>query len=181
VPDIGFVHRRANEAEIYFLANTNNVTQRTQANFRVEGMEPEWWNLMIGSAEPAQILGRGQDTVAPALDMEPYGSRVLRFTRRPRPPPSQQPNPEPCHQWSISFRMAGYVLQQRQAGSHGTIAVLDRGRGHAVLLSGWQPTRRPLLFRRVCCRRDSNQLEFGEGKPMRSLPRDLEFTGCRRN
>ena len=34
-PDVGFVHRRLPFADVYFVANTSNVTVRTSAAFRV--------------------------------------------------------------------------------------------------------------------------------------------------
>src|SRR5262249_41001611 len=35
VPEIGFVHRHTADAEIYFVANTSNLTQKVKASFRV--------------------------------------------------------------------------------------------------------------------------------------------------
>ncbi len=87
-PSIGFVHRRAGEAEIYFLANTGNTGQRVDATFRVEGLAPEWWNPLTGTAEPAAVARRDRRGVTVALDLEPYGSRVLVFTRHRRPGPA---------------------------------------------------------------------------------------------
>lgn len=78
---IGFIHRTASDAEIYFLANTSNAAHKTTATFRVEGMEPEWWDPMTGAVRPAAILKRTKDAVTIALDLEPYGSRVIVFAR----------------------------------------------------------------------------------------------------
>src|SRR3989441_626319 len=49
VPDIGFVHRRTADAEIYFLANTSNTRQQARATFRVDGMQAEWWDPFTGN------------------------------------------------------------------------------------------------------------------------------------
>jgi hypothetical protein len=83
-PDIGFVHRRASWADIYFVANTGNQAQSTQATFRVEGAEPEWWDPLTGETYAASVLGRTEaGTTKLSLYLEPYGSRILVFSRRP--------------------------------------------------------------------------------------------------
>ena len=86
VPEIGFIHRRAAEAEIYFLANTDNAPHKTVAAFRVAGLEPEWWDPMTGGIQPATVLRRDAETITVAFDLAPYESRVLVFARHSRPP-----------------------------------------------------------------------------------------------
>src|SRR5205085_6061451 len=84
-PQIGFIHRKINDAEIYFLANTSNSRQGVKATFRVEGREPEWWDPFSGRVSPAIVEARSQGGQIIALDLEPYGSRVLVFSRRTLP------------------------------------------------------------------------------------------------
>lgn len=86
VPEIGFIHRRVNDAEIYFIANTSNVRQSVNATFRVENMQAESWNPMTGSVSAAQ-LPAGTSRSAVRLDLEPYESRILVFSRRALAPP----------------------------------------------------------------------------------------------
>src|SRR5205814_3293991 len=43
-PEIGFVHRRLRDADIYFIANTSNVRQIVDASFRVPARAAQWWN-----------------------------------------------------------------------------------------------------------------------------------------
>jgi hypothetical protein len=74
-PDVAFIHRRTNEAEIYFVVNTTNSTQSFKARFRVGSMRPEWWNPLDGSVRTA-----GSENVT--IDLEPYGSRLLVFSKR---------------------------------------------------------------------------------------------------
>ena len=47
-PDVGFVHRRLSFADVYFVANTSNVTVRATAAFRVERRSAEVWDPMTG-------------------------------------------------------------------------------------------------------------------------------------
>jgi hypothetical protein len=88
-PDIGFVHRSTAEAEVYFLANTANLRQRVNATFRVAGSQVEWWNPMDGSVAPAEVVARLAGGTTVALDLEPYGSRILVFTKRALPRTTQ--------------------------------------------------------------------------------------------
>src|SRR5215471_13610876 len=53
-PDIGFVHRRTQDAEIYFVANTGNTPVKTNATFRVNGKTAEWWDPISGRIYDAQ-------------------------------------------------------------------------------------------------------------------------------
>jgi hypothetical protein len=87
VPGIGFIHRRTPEADIYFLANSTNETQRINATFRVTAAQAELWNPLEGSVAPVQVeLAEQGATVA--LSFAPYESRVLVFTRRHLPAPA---------------------------------------------------------------------------------------------
>lgn len=85
--DIGFVHRRTTDAEIYFIANTTNVRQSIKATFRVTGMKPEWWNPFLGAVSAAKIETASGPGTTIALELEPYGSRVLVFSKRALPAP----------------------------------------------------------------------------------------------
>src|SRR5215471_15828805 len=79
-PDIGFVHRSIGWADLYFLANTGNQSQRAQATFRIDGRAAEWWDPFTGEMHAARVLpGNGAGTSL-ALDLEPYGSRILIFS-----------------------------------------------------------------------------------------------------
>jgi hypothetical protein len=77
--EIGFVHRHTEAGEIYFVANTSNQPLRGRAAFRVEGLEPEWWDPMTGKASAAKAAARGAGTLNLDLDIEPYGSRIVFF------------------------------------------------------------------------------------------------------
>ncbi|HYJ45328.1 MAG TPA: glycosyl hydrolase [Pyrinomonadaceae bacterium] len=82
VPEIGFIHRQTSDAEIYFVANTSNTRQVTKATFRVEGPEAQWWDPLTGRVRSAMVQGRAEGGTTIALDLEPYGSRVVVFTKR---------------------------------------------------------------------------------------------------
>jgi hypothetical protein len=84
-PEIGFVHRTTDSAEIYYLANTANEPQSIQATFRVQGTTPEWWDPMTGRVGVADVIERPSGGTTVAVALEPYGSRILVFARRSHP------------------------------------------------------------------------------------------------
>ena len=87
---IGFIHRRLGDGDVYFVANTSNTRYTGGATFRVAGMSAEWWDPMSGSTAPAVIRPSIGGTSV-ALELEPYESRVIVFsksaTRSPRVAP----------------------------------------------------------------------------------------------
>jgi hypothetical protein len=111
VAEIGFIHRRTNDAEIYFVANTSNVRHSVDATFRVENMQAESWDPMNGSVSAAQSsAGARQSTIK--LNLEPYESRVLVFSRRTVGNPGPAKSAQAPHvvseldlssDWQVSF------------------------------------------------------------------------------
>ena len=106
---VGFVHRRTSDAEIYFLANTSNARQNVKATFRAVGMKAEWWSPFDGNVSPSKIeeqSGPGTDVV---IELEPYGSRLLVFSKRVSSisPMSSAPATRPAidlsKAWQVSF------------------------------------------------------------------------------
>ena len=89
--DIGFVHRRTDSADIYFVANTSNTPRATDATFRVAAGAAERWNPIDGSVVPAAARrAPGAPGVTVALDLAPYASTVIVFPAGParRTPPA---------------------------------------------------------------------------------------------
>jgi hypothetical protein len=81
-PEIGFIHRRADDAEIYFMANTSNLRRSVVATFRQQQMQPEWWDPLTGKVSAAEVLTQTEKGIAIRLDLEPYASRVMIFSKR---------------------------------------------------------------------------------------------------
>jgi hypothetical protein len=84
-PDVGVVHRHTADAEIYFLANTSSEPVRTQAAFRIAGLQPEWWNLMDGRVERAIVAQQTAQATTVEVDLPAFGSRALVFSSRASP------------------------------------------------------------------------------------------------
>jgi len=115
--DIGFVHRRTADAEIYFIANTTNVRQSIKATFRVTGMKPEWWDPFSGQVSAARIETTSDPGTTIALDLDPYGSRVLVFSKRALPAVDNTPAIiglalDVSTGWRVSFGETAKTMEQ---------------------------------------------------------------------
>jgi hypothetical protein len=69
---VGSIHRRLEDADIYFVANTSNHLVHGNAQVRANGRHGEWWDPFTGSISQA-----GDSPIE--LDFQPYESRVLVF------------------------------------------------------------------------------------------------------
>jgi hypothetical protein len=78
--DLGVVHRRTPEADIYFVANTSNVPIDAEATFRVTADRAEQWDPMTGGAAAVSVrrAAAGIGTTV-TVDLPPYGSTVFVF------------------------------------------------------------------------------------------------------
>lgn len=161
VPDMGFVHRRTEAGDIYFIANTGNLRQKTRATFRVNGMPAEWWDPMTGRTAPAEVTAG--NTVA--LDVEPYGSRVLVFSRHaavPKPAPAVTvPAPMDLSTgWQVTF------------GENGKHEKMDALRSwtedeETRYFSGTATYEKEITVPEAFLRGGLQvRLDFGEGKPL---------------
>jgi hypothetical protein len=75
VEDVGFVHRKLNDADVYFIANTSNHPVHATATFRTPRAHAAWLNPFDGTATAASSK--------PEMDLAPYESRVIVFTDAP--------------------------------------------------------------------------------------------------
>ncbi len=82
VNEVGFIHRHTENAEIYFVANSSNLTQNLNATFRVKGLQAEIWDSLNGSIVTSNLTTEKADGTKIELALEPYGSRVVIFTKR---------------------------------------------------------------------------------------------------
>jgi hypothetical protein len=100
-PEIGFVHRKLAYGDIYFLVNTSNHPVHSPATFRVTGLEAAWFDPFTG-----KVTGAGDNHID--LDLAPYESRIVVFSKQhvaPRPAPA---GPAPAavdlsSGWKVTF------------------------------------------------------------------------------
>ncbi|HYV23598.1 MAG TPA: glycosyl hydrolase [Pyrinomonadaceae bacterium] len=123
VPEIGFVHRRTADADIYFVANTSNVRQAVKATFRVPRTQPELWDPFSGNVSAPRIDSASDAGTTIGLDLEPYASRVVVFSKRTLPATSETPTSAPQNPielsrgWQVSFGSAAKPVAMDQLHS----------------------------------------------------------------
>ncbi|HWP44522.1 MAG TPA: glycosyl hydrolase, partial [Blastocatellia bacterium] len=165
-PEIGFIHRSAGDAEIYFLANTSNRARSVKATFRVQGMNPEWWDPFTGNVSPANVESRSEAGLTVPLDLEPYGSRVLVFTRRALPrtevakPTAVPPPIDLSAGWRVSFGQ-GYAPVYMDSLRSWTEDEKTRYFSGAATYERMMTVPEGLLQQGIALR-----LDFGEGRPL---------------
>jgi hypothetical protein len=75
--EIGFVHRRATDADIYFLANTSNKRRGVKVTFPLKGVKVEEWNPMNGTLAPTFVESGVSEGTAVDLIFDAYESHLL--------------------------------------------------------------------------------------------------------
>jgi len=169
-PDLGFVHRRTDDAEIYFVANTTNLPLKTNATFRVEkgARNAESWDPMSGRILKAEILGQTKDGMTLPLDMPPYVSRVFVFSKRSLSSPSSHiASALPAAidlsgGWRVSFGPEGTpkVMEYLQSWTNDS---------DTRYFSGIATYEKSVSMPENMLRKDlAVRLDFGEGQPVPS-------------
>jgi hypothetical protein len=78
--NLSWIHRRTEEADIYFIANHTDSFQEFDARFRVNGREAELWHPDTGEIEPAGYVIADERTTVP-LRLDPRESVFVVFRR----------------------------------------------------------------------------------------------------
>ena len=73
-PEVGFIHRKLADADVYFVANTDNRPHHFTATFRTEKRTAEWWDPFSGKVSAS---GSGPTI---GMTLAPYESRVVVFS-----------------------------------------------------------------------------------------------------
>jgi len=169
VPDIGFVHRRTQDAEIYFVANTGNQAVHVDATFRIDGKSAQWWDPVSGQISKAQTLGQTRKGVTLPLSLAPYASTVVVLSGQSiRQRESRQPLPVPppidlSQEWQVSF---GQGIQPRTMDHLHSWTEDSDTRYFSGLATYEKSFEVPKSMIQASL---AIQLDFGEGKPIAPL------------
>ena len=157
-PQVGFIHRTLADADIYFVANTDNRPHRFTANFRTERHAAEWWDPFSG-----KVSGAGS---GPALSMTlaPYESRVVVFCDHATAPTATvaDTNFEPIdlsHDWKVTLDKTGVNETMQTLRSWA-----DEAAGRYY--SGTATYIRTVEIPAGVVRAGAALLDFGEGVPV---------------
>jgi alpha-L-rhamnosidase len=106
-PTIGFIHRKLPDADIYFLANTDNRPHMFNVTFRNARAAAAWWDPFSGN-----VRGAGANRPM-SIHLDPYESKVVVFTDHLAPPPklllppAQFASVDLAHDWKVTFDKTG--------------------------------------------------------------------------
>ncbi|MEQ1588502.1 MAG: glycosyl hydrolase, partial [Cyclobacteriaceae bacterium] len=68
---LSWIHRRTNEADIYFISNLRNQKEEAKIQFRMSGKNPELWHADTGKSEAVEyVIEGGVTTVSVTLNPE---------------------------------------------------------------------------------------------------------------
>ncbi|HEU5233952.1 MAG TPA: glycosyl hydrolase [Terriglobales bacterium] len=164
-PDIGFVHRRTRDADIYFVANTTNQSQKTEASFRVAATTVQLWDPMNGTVSNLNVPDPRANSATIKLDLEPYGSRVFVLSRSSslhrtrKAAPVETTAIDISHDWHVTFGTSGKTETMQDLKSWTDYP-------ETRYFSGTATYEKTITVPASALRDSKVQLDFGEGKPL---------------
>jgi len=78
-PQLDYIHRTIDDAEIYFIANRGTNAALIRATFRVTGKAPELWDAVSGENRYAAAYYELEDRTTLRLELPPCGSYFVIF------------------------------------------------------------------------------------------------------
>ena len=79
---LDYIHRKAGETDIYFVANRSNAWVEANCTFRVKGKTPELWDPVSGATRKAGVLPQADGRTTLPLQLAPYESMFVVFRER---------------------------------------------------------------------------------------------------
>ena len=168
VPAIGFIHRHLETGDLYFVANTSNRPQSTQAGFRSSASHAEVWDPFTGKiaglSNPSQMK----------LELQPYESRIIflsngQLSSAPPQIHTEAKKTDVSRDWSVSFEGQAEPLKMQTLSSW-------PDNPHLQYYSGRATYRKSIDIPAVDTRPGhSVVIDFGEGTPVAFPPMPIEF------
>jgi hypothetical protein len=160
--DVGFVRRKLQDADIYFVANTSNRPVKANARFGTKRQAAAWLDPDSGKLTRAPL--------APALELAPYESRVLVFSDAPLAGAAEAPRTSaPAvvadlgQDWTLGFPGAKPVaLKQLRSWTEDESTRYFSG--EAVYAKELKLDAAQLQGQRLV-------LDFGQGTPLETTPK----------
>ena len=113
---LDFIHRRSDDADIYFVANRRAFALHADCTFRVSGKQPELWDPVTGEQRDLpQFESKDGGTSVP-LEFEPYGSMFLVFRKGIQKTEDTNRKPEAGSQNSAEVNFPKLSQTQELAG-----------------------------------------------------------------
>jgi alpha-L-rhamnosidase len=163
-PDIGFVHRKLDVGDLYFIANTANRPIRVTASFRENAKYAESWDAFTGRVSVLANAAKGE------LNLLPYESRLILMTNLPVESPRNTSNSESTADshsfeidlssgWDLTFSGTKQTLHMATLHSWSEEAPFE-------YYSGRVTYRKVIVLPADVKSATSLVLDFGEGTPV---------------
>lgn len=78
---VDFIHRRCEDAEIYFVTNRRASLLNAECTFRVSGKQPELWDPVTGEQRDLPQFQSKDGRTSIPLEFQPYGSMFIVFRK----------------------------------------------------------------------------------------------------
>lgn len=76
-----YTHRKAQNADIYFVCNQSDTTLHIRPSFRVTGKQPEWWNAINGTIRTLPQFTQNEKSMTVPLTLDAYQSGFVVFRK----------------------------------------------------------------------------------------------------
>jgi hypothetical protein len=160
-PRIGFIHRKLERGDLYFIANTSNQSRHVQATFRHLAKHAEWWDAFTGAVAAAPNPNPVDFT------LQPYESRIILLTNSAIQPEKTQPAALAASKtidlttgWKVTFDGANQTVSMASLHSWSDEPALKYYSGQATYLRAVNLSAQDLALG------TNGVLNFGSGTPI---------------
>lgn len=84
--DINWIHRKTDDADIYFIASKHNKPVDVALSFKLNGVQPQIWNAFNGEQQEAKIWSESNKRTNVALSLPSNGSAIVVFSKGNKAP-----------------------------------------------------------------------------------------------
>ena len=127
---LDYIHRRTDEADIYFVRNRDNNFVDARLTFRVARRKPEFWHAETGEIEPVLVYQSTEDGTQIPVTLGPHDSVAVVFRNRT----FREQKPEP-HWTSIRQKDDAHAVKVH--GNAGPLLDTQHGRITAWAEGEW--------------------------------------------
>lgn len=80
--NVSWIHRRIDNADVYFVANQDSTDRVVECSFRVDGMQPELWDPNLGEMQNAKSFSCVDGVTKLPIHFDPNGSTFVVFRNK---------------------------------------------------------------------------------------------------